>query len=188
MKRSYLAAPLALALALAAPAAGTAQSTASPEPSRSDIRDQLVAQLAVAGPRNGVHDFHQSTSNEWAVVGHLRQGLKVSDELEIIAFATKAQTIVFNVYPHYHGDYINLHKVKNSKGLMEKLLTLNDSHFFWWGADDEHDIYAAFKFTLESGYPKDAIDEVVDSIPNVDPTVGELRPFVDMPATPKPKR
>ena len=179
MERPHLAVPLAFVLALAAPAAALAQSSSPPEQPRSAIRDQLKEQLVASGPRDGITDFHQSTGNEFAVVGHLESGLKVSEQLEVVALVTKANTMIIMVYPHYHGGYINLRKAKNPSGLMDKLLSLNDSHFFWWGADDEHDIYAAFKITLESGYPKEAVDVIVDSIPNLDETVGELRPFVD---------
>ena len=176
MKRSPAWFPALALAALLAPASTLAQS-ASPDAARVSMRDQLAQQLATAGPRNGIGDFHQSAHNEFAIVGHLRSGLKNSDELEVIAFVTKASTIVFNVYPHVGGKYLNLRKAANEKALAEKLLWLNDSHFFWWGADDERDIYAAFKFTLESGYPKEAIDEVVDSIPNVDKAVGEVLPL-----------
>jgi len=44
---------------------------------------------------------------------------------------------------------------------MEKLLQLSYDHFFLWGADDALDAFARYSFTLESGFPEEAIKVLI---------------------------
>jgi hypothetical protein len=41
------------------------------------------------------------------------------------------------------------------------------------------DTFAGYTITLESGFPAEAVDTVVRSIPNQDKYVGQLRPMID---------
>jgi hypothetical protein len=75
---------------------------------------------------------------------------------------------------------------------MRLLLRLSDRAFLFWGADESGDIFTGYTFTLESGFPEEAIRIVLRSIVNSDKFVGEMRPMLDTPiedvtvTTPKP--
>ena len=87
--------------------------------------------------------------------------------------------ITVQAYPYLRGGgYINVGRAGNGTGLMRKLLNFNDGGFFFWGADDVDDVFAAFTFTLESGFPTEAVDIVLRSIPLLDAKVGELSELV----------
>ena len=62
---------------------------------------------------------------------------------------------------------------------MRKLLNFNDHNFMLWGADDTGDVFARYTFTLESGYPEDAMNVVLRSIRETDRFVGEMKPLID---------
>jgi hypothetical protein len=177
---SILALALTVVLAgpvgpLAAPAAAQSATT-----SRDVMRDRLIALLAQVGKRSDVNiDFHQSDKNPYSVTGFLRTGLKNEDGLEVVWSVSKSDTIAMRAYPHYNGSYINLDKVRDYPGFMRTLLKLNDTNFMYWGADNTNDVFVAYEFTLESGFPTEAITVVARSIPNQDQFVGQLRPFVD---------
>jgi hypothetical protein len=159
----------------AAPAA--AQSATS---TRDVTRDRLLALLAQVGKRTDVNiDFHVSDKNPYNVTGVLKNGLKNQDLLEVVWSVTKSDTIAMRAYPHYNGAYVNLDKVRDYPGFMRTLLKLNDTNFMYWGADDTNDVFVAYEFTLESGFPAEAITIVTRSIPNQDQFVGQLRPYID---------
>jgi hypothetical protein len=61
------------------------------------------------------------------------------------------------------------------------LLRLSDRAFLFWGADETGDIFTGYTFTLESGFPEEAISIVLKSIVNSDKFVGEMRPLLDAP-------
>jgi hypothetical protein len=148
--------------------------------SRDTTRSQLAQVLASAGQRDDVNvAFHQSTKNPYNFVGVMRSGLVNSDALEIVISVTKSNTIGFRIYPHYNGRYINLGRARDSDGLMRKLLLFSDQNFLFWGADDTSDVFCGYTFTLESGFPSDAIVIVLRSIRNTDNFVGMLRPLID---------
>ena len=154
--------------------------------SRDATRESLRAVLTEAGARSDVNTaFHQSTKNPYNFAGSMTTGLKNDDSLEIVASVTEHDTIGFRVYPHYKGGYINVGRAQNSSGLMRKLLYFSDQNFLFWGADDEGDVFSGYTFTLESGFPREAIVIVLRSIRNTDRFVGDLRPFIDgsQPAT-----
>jgi hypothetical protein len=92
---------------------------------------------------------------------------------------SKNRTVSFRVYPHYHGGYVNLDRVKDAVTFRSRLLRYNDENFLYWGADGTGDVFAGFTFTLESGFPAEAVIVVLRSLKAQDKFVGELRPLID---------
>lgn len=153
-------------------------------PSRDDTREKLRGLLETAGTLADVNTtFKQSTKQPYNFVASMSDNLANVDSLEVIISVTLSDTIGFRVYPHYKGGYINLRKATDGPALMHKMLTFSDLNFLFWGADATDDIFCGYTFTLESGFPDKAIVIVLRSIRNTDKFVGELRPFVDGPAT-----
>jgi len=149
---------------------------------RDATREKLRTLLETAGQRKDVNTtFKLATKNPYNFVGTMGDGMSFShvDHLEIVISVTKDDTIGFRVYPHYKGGYINVDKAKDPLGFAKKLLVMSDRNFLYWGIDDEGDAFAAYTFTLESGFPSEAIIIVLRSIRNTDGFVGELRPFID---------
>ena len=99
--------------------------------------------------------------------------------MEIVITVTTKDTIGFRVFPRYKGGYINIDKARNTTQLLRKLVQLNESTFLFWGADDTGDVFTGYTFTLESGFPDEAIKIVLSSIRNSDQFVGEMRPSID---------
>ena len=151
--------------------------------SRNRTRESLAALLDKAGPGINIA-FRQSTKQPYNYVGVLKQGLVNADSFEIVISVTANETIGFRVYPHYKNGYINVDNVKNSPGMMRQLLRLSDRAFLFWGADESGDIFTGYTFTLESGFPDEAIRIVLRSIVNSDKFIGEMRPNID--GTPAP--
>ena len=83
------------------------------------------------------------------------------------------------VYPRVNGAYINLNRVRPRSGFMERLLRKSDQSFLHWAADQALDVFAGYTFTLESGFPDEAIKVVSRSIPLLDESVGELAPMIE---------
>lgn len=153
------------------------------EATRVRTREQLSQLLTKAGPGVGV-DFRQSQKQPFNFVGSLSKGLTYADSLEIVISVTSSDTIGFRVYPHYKNNYINIDKVRNTPSLMRQLLRLSDRAFLFWGADETGDVFTGYTFTLESGFPEEAIRIVLRSIVNTDKFVGELKPAIDGSPTP----
>jgi len=148
--------------------------------SRDVVREKLRASLAKYGLLDDVNTtFRQSEKQPYNFVGSMKAGLKNAESLEVVISVTTHDTIGIRVYPHYNGGYINLNKARNSGGLMRKLLQYSDTNFLYWGADDTFDVFCGYTFTLESGYPEDAMKIVLRSIHNTDQYVGEVREFID---------
>ena len=59
------------------------------------------------------------------------------------------------------------------------MLRLGDRAFLFWGADEAGDIFTGYTFTLESGFPEEAISIVLRSIVNSDKFIGEMKPILD---------
>lgn len=168
---------ISVAIAAASPASAQAE---APDPHRDATREALRSLLASAGARSDVAiAFRQSTKNPYNFIGSMTTGLVNSQSLEIVISVTKSETIGFRVYPHYKGSYINLLRAKAPSDLMTELLYLSDQNFLFWGADDSRDVFAGYTFTLESGFPSDAIVIVLRSIRNTDKFVGQMRPMID---------
>lgn len=145
---------------------------------RDKTRTRLNALLTRVGPDHNI-TFKESEKVPYTFVGQLKEGLTNSDYFEIVINVTKVDTIGFRIYPHYKGGYINIDKARNTVQLLRKIVQLNDTAFLYWGADDTGDIFTAYTFTLESGFPDKAIEIVLSSIKNSDKFVGEMRPSID---------
>jgi hypothetical protein len=147
---------------------------------RNRTREQLAQLLEKAGPTINVA-FNQSQKQPYNYVGTLRTGLVNAESFEIVISVSAKQTIGFRVYPHYKSAYINVDKINDRAALMRLLLRLSDRAFLFWGADETGDIFTGYTFTLESGFPEEAIRIVLRSIVNSDKFVGEMRPILDAP-------
>lgn len=169
-----------IALALVASGGALTAHAQDKDATRNATREKLSNLLDVVGPKKDVNvAFRQSTKQPYNYVGIMREGLVNADSLEIVVSVTPNDTIGFRIYPHYKGEYINLDKAKNGPALMRKLLYMSDRNFLFWGADDTADIFSGYTFTLESGFPAEAITIVLRSIRNTDGFVGEMRPLID---------
>jgi hypothetical protein len=182
VKRILCIAALALLAPLPALAATPApqQTAQSKQASRDATREKLRTLLETAGARTDVNvTFRQSTKQPYNFVGVMSTGLANCDSMEIVIGVSTDDTIGFRIFPHYNGAYINVDKAKNGTGLMRKLLQLSDHNFLFYGADDGGDVFSGYTFTLESGFPSEAIVIVLRSIRNIDQYVGEMRPMID---------
>ena len=165
-----------IAFLIAAPAIFAQDATA--EASREKTRARLDGLLQRVGPEIKV-TFQPSPKSKFVYTGVLREGLANSEYLEIVIKVTAKDTIGFRIFPHYKGGYINIDKARNPTQLLRKLVQLNESTFLFWGADDTGDVFTGYTFTLESGFPDEAIKIVLSSIKNSDQFVGEMRPSID---------
>jgi hypothetical protein len=150
------------------------------EAARNRTRESLAQLLAKAGPSVNI-SFSQSQKQPFNYVGQLQQGLTNAESFEIVISVTPKDTIGFRIYPHYKNGYINVDKVNDRAALMRLLLRLSDRAFLFWGADESGDVFTGYTFTLESGFPEEAINIVLRSIVNSDKFVGEMRPILDAP-------
>lgn len=116
--------------------------------------------------------------NPFALDGFYDKGLRWASRFEIYITATREATIWVRVYPQYYGHHINLRRVPDPSGLMQQMLRFSYRSFFFWGLDDDLDAFAGYQFTLESGFPEEAVEEVIKSIPLIGESVGELTPFI----------
>ena len=178
MKRLLLF-PLFIILLSGLASVATAQSA---DERRDATREKLRQLLASAGEKDDIKTtFSQASKQPYNFVGVMGPGMNFShvDKLEIVISVTKNDTIGFRVYPHYKGEYINIAKARDPLGLAKKLLFMSDRNFLYWGIDDAGDTFAGYTFTLESGFPGEAIVIVLRSIRNTDGFVGDLRSFID---------
>jgi hypothetical protein len=177
MKRSVIQFSLLAVMMISAPAV-YAQADANANANREKTRERLNALLQREGPNIKV-SFRQSDKNPWNFIGVLKDGLKNAESMEIVIMVSSKDTIGFRVFPHFKGGYINIDKVRNTTQLLRQLVQFNEKTFLYWGADDTGDIFTGYTFTLESGFPDEAIKIVLASIKNSDQFVGELRPSID---------
>lgn len=141
---------------------------------RTATRERVRNALKDIGPRMGV-TFRQSERQPFNFVGSLTDGLNNAESMEVLLLIGHQDVLHVQVYPHMPGNkYINVDRSPNGTGLMRKLLSYNDGQFFYWGMDDVYDVFAAFTFTLESGFPAEALDVVLRSVPLLDKKVGEM--------------
>jgi hypothetical protein len=157
----------------------TAAATTQTQVSRDATREKLRAVLNTTGPKVNI-DFRQSDKNPYNFTGVLRTGLTNADFMEIVVSVSNQETIHFRIYPHYKDAYINIDRAANRVGLERQLLRLSDTNFLFWGADDSGDIFAGYTFTLESGFPEQAINVVLYSIKPLDKFVGEMKPMLEV--------
>lgn len=147
-------------------------------PSRDATRERLRTLLNTMSSKVNI-DFRQSDKQPYNFLGALRKDLTNADLFEIVISVSDKETINFRIYPHYNNAYINIDKVRNSSGLMRQLLRFSDSNFLFWGVDETGDVFAGYTFTLESGFPDEAIKVVLYSIKPLDQFVGQMRPVID---------
>jgi hypothetical protein len=174
MKRFLVVLLFALVMTIGIPAVYSQTEDAA----RVRTREQLSTLLDRAGPKINV-SFRQSQKQPFNFIGVMKEGLTNADSLEIVIGVTAKQTISFRIYPHYKGAYINVDKARNSLSLARQLLRLSDQAFLYWGMDDTSDVFAGYTFTLESGFPEEAITIVLRSIVNLDKFVGDMKAAVD---------
>lgn len=169
------------------PAPQAAQAAQDKQASRDATREKLRKLLETAGARKDVNvTFRQSTKQPYNFIGSMSGGLANCDSLEIVISVTLDDTVGFRIYPHFKGGYVNVDKAKDGAGLMRKLLQMSHRNFLFSGIDEGGDVFMGYTFTLESGFPEEAITVVLRSIRNVDQFVGEMRPVIDgAPAPPK---
>ena len=146
--------------------------------SRDATREKLRAVLTATGPKVNI-EFRQSDKNPYNFVGVLNTGLTNADSFEVVVDVTNDATIGFRIYPHYRGAYVNLNRVANLQGLARQLLRLSDTNFPFWGMEEGGDIFAGYTFTLESGFPEQAIRVVLYSIKPLDQYLGQMKVNVD---------
>ena len=145
---------------------------------RERTRQRLADLLDKTGPALNM-TFSQSTKQPFNYIAFLRTGLVNAESFEIVISVTAKDTVGFRVYPHYKNGYINPSRINDGASLMRLLLRLSDRAFLFWGIDETGDIFTGYTFTLESGFPEEAIKIVLRSIVNSDKFVGEMRPFID---------
>ncbi len=173
MHRSTLKFLLFVLILISAPAVyGQAEVT------QEKTRQRLSAFLQREGPAINV-SFRPTEKNQFVFIGSLRDGLKNADSMDIVIQVTQKDTIGFRIFPKYKGAYINIDKARNSAQLLRQLVQFNEKTFLYWGADSDGDVFTGYTFTLESGFPDEAIKIVLASIKNSDQFVGQLRPAID---------
>jgi len=145
---------------------------------REKTRERLNILLQREGPGINV-SFRPTEKNQFVFIGTLSGGLKNAESMDVIISVTQKDTIGFRVFPKYKGAYINIDKVRNATQLLRQVVQFNERTFLFWGADSDGDVFTGYTFTLESGFPDEAIKIVLASIKNSDQFVGELRPAID---------
>lgn len=145
---------------------------------RDSTRRQVETLLSTYGPAREMR-FQRSADQPFDMVGVFDKPMLYASRLEIIVSVSRQRTIGVRVYPRWHGAHINLERVRRRTLFMEKLLRDADQSFLHWALDQNLDLFAGFTFTLESGFPEDAIDVVIRSIPLLDRPVGELVPLIE---------
>jgi hypothetical protein len=168
--RAILAGGLCAVLTVSGVGAVAAQSS---DAARAATRQKLWA-LLDSYPAARQMRWYRNDKDDFGIMGFCDKDLRYTPRFEIYISVTRQQTIAFRVYPQWTGGYMNIDRASDPDGLVRKLLRLSDQSFFFWGADEELDVFAGYTFTLESGFPEDAIKEVILSIPLLDESVGEL--------------
>jgi hypothetical protein len=173
MRRFLTAMMFTLVMTIGVPAVYSQNEDAS----RVKTRERLGALLEQVGPKIKVA-FRQSDKQPFNFVGVMKEGLTNSDRLEIVIIVGTKETIGFRIFPHYKGGYINVDKAKNPLALMRQLLRLSEG-FLFWAMDDTSDVFAGYTFTLESGFPEEAVTVVLRNIVNLDKLVGDMKAAID---------
>jgi hypothetical protein len=185
MKLIAVATLFILTLTVAPAGYGQQTEQQAKEAARVRTRDQLSKLLTKVGPEVKI-TFAQSQKQPFNYIGTLKQGLAHAESFEVVVSVTANDTIGFRIYPHYKSGYINVDKARNPSELMKQLLRLSDRAFLFWGVDEAGDVFTGYTFTLESGFPEEAINIVLRSIVNSDKFIGELRPALDPPVKASP--
>jgi len=122
--------------------------------------------------------FFRNRDDRFEIDGFYDKDLRYSSRFALEVNITPENTIGIRVYPRFYGRRINIDEVRDPNGLALELLHLSAHNFLHWGVDDASHVFAAYAFTLESGFPEEAIKEVLRSIPLVDESVREMVQFI----------
>jgi hypothetical protein len=157
-------------------ASGLASAAAQTDAVRARTFDQLWAVVKPFG--SSLHyRVYGLPKDPFTIQAFYDKDLHYTPRFEIYISVTRQQTIQFRIYPQFFGSYLNLDSLSNEDSLMERVLRFSDKGFFFWAADENRDVFAGYTFTLESGFPEEAIKEVLRSVPLLDSSVGELTAF-----------
>jgi hypothetical protein len=143
------------------------------EETRYRNREQLSIALRSAADVSNLN-FQPAKVNKFNFSANLTTGLRNAESIEVVVGATDVDTIFLHAYPKYQGAFMNVEKVKNPTAMMRQILKLSGRTFCHWGTDAQGDIFFGFTFTLESGFPVEAIRVVLRSIGNHDQYIAEL--------------
>jgi hypothetical protein len=173
--RAILLAGLWAVFTLSAADAASAQRV--PDAVRAETRNRLDSLLHAVGPLLKMR-FFRNADDPFEIDGLYDKDLRYARRFELEFNLTPQNTIGIRVYPQF-SHRINIEKVRDPNGLALRLLRLSAHNFLHWGVDDASHVFAAYSFTLESGFPQEAIKVVLQSIPLVDESVGEIVQFID---------
>jgi len=173
--RAILPAGLWAVFTITAMNAARAQSV--PVDVRVDARNRLDSLLHAYGPTLKMK-FYRDSDDPFQFEGVLDKDLHYAWRFELQINVTPQNTIGIRAYPMY-THRINMERVRDPNGLALRLLHLSAHNFLHWGVDDASHVFAAYQFTLESGFPQEAIKEVLRSIPLVDESFGEVVQFIE---------
>jgi len=150
---------------------------------RVETRNKIEALLTTYSKALGFHRWYRSADNPFAIQAFYDRDLRYASRLELVINVTRQNTIGFRVFPHWNGpgpgDYIDLDQARDPQGLMQEALRLSSQNFMFWGMDASHDLYAGYTITLESGFPDAAVRVVLESVPLVDDSVGDLLRYAE---------
>lgn len=169
--------PAGLWAVLTASAVGAARAQSVPVNARVDARNRLDSLLHAYGPTLKMK-FYRDSGDPFQFEGVFDKDLHYAWRFELQINVTPQNTIGIRAYPMF-SHRINMERVRDPNGLALKLLHLSAHNFLHWGVDDASHVFAAYQFTLESGFPEEAIKEVLRSIPLVDESVGEMVQFIE---------
>jgi hypothetical protein len=143
-------------------------------------RDKLDSLLNAYGSTLQMQFYRSADNDPFEIEGILDTGLRYSSRFELQFNVTPQNTIGVRVYPNWYDEHerINIDHVSDGNGLARELLHFSASSFFAWGVDDASNVFARFTFTLESGFPDEAVKVVLRSIPLLDESVGEMGRFL----------
>lgn len=156
---------------------GAARAQSTPDNVRVEARNRLDSLLHAYGPTLKMR-FYRDSDDPFQFGGVFDKDLRYARRFELVINVTPQNTIGIRVYPEF-SDKINMKEVLDPNGLALRLLRFSAHNFLHWGVDDASDVFAAYSFTLESGFPEEAIKEVLRSIPLVDESVGEMVQFIE---------
>jgi hypothetical protein len=154
-----------------------------PTATRVETRTKLEALLATHSKSMGFRRWYRSDDNPFSILIFYERNLRYASRLEVVMNITRQNTIGFRVYPHWNGpgtsDYIDLDEVRDPSGLMQQALRFSDQNFLFWGLNSSHRLFAGYTITLESGFPDAAVRIVLESVPLVDDSVGDLLRYAE---------
>ena len=142
-------------------------------------RDKLDSLLHAYGSTLKMRFYRSSDNDPFQIEGFFDKDLHYASRFELQFNVTPQNTIGVRVYPDLYNERINIDDARRSNDLALQLLHFSAHSFFSWGADDASNVFARFTFTLESGFPDEAIKVVLRSIPLLDDSVGEMVNFIE---------